>query len=286
MSATVAPSELASAWPSVPSVWVWLVALAVLYRRGSRVLRSRRAGATTLPGWRAASFWAGLVALAVALASPLEPLAETLFAAHMAQHLLLAVLAAPLLVLGRPVLVTSLGLPSRLRRETVHLRPQAPWVRRHLLGVAAGAIALHVLSFWVWHVPSLYEAALRSDLLHVVEHGTILGGGLALWWLVLGARGHHANAIGVLAVFAAVLTHGALAGLITFASAPWFEAHAAGAAAWGLTALEDQQLAGGLMWFPGSVAYVAAGSTVFLRWLRDDDARGATDAVLPAVPGR
>lgn len=267
----VAPHDLATAWPFQPVVVITLVGGWLLYVRGLARLWVGEAGRRAVLPWRAWCFVAATLVAALALVSPLEPLATTLFAAHMAQHLLLVLLLAPLLVLARTTLVVTMALPPRLRRPLGRVRLPVSTSAASVVGWAAVALILHAGTFWTWHVPRLYEGALRSDGVHAVEHATLVLGGVALWWLVADARGRHANAAGVLAVFGAVLQSGMLAALLTFAGDAWYPVHAAGAAAWGLSALEDQHLAGGLMWFPGAPAYILGGTVVFFRWLRDDE---------------
>ena len=201
-----------------------------------------------------------------------SPWAETLFSVHMGQHLVLTLFVAPLLVLARPLLVGAMALPSGSRRQLWSARPWLDLARgRSATWLALVAVAAHTVTMWLWHVPALYALGLADPVAHVVEHATMLGGALPLWWLVLDAVGRHATGASVLAVFVATLQSAMLAGLLTFAGTAIITAHGAGPAAWGLTALQDQHLAGGLMWFPGGLVYVAAGAWAFLRWLRHDE---------------
>ncbi|MDP8960734.1 MAG: cytochrome c oxidase assembly protein, partial [Actinomycetota bacterium] len=234
-------------------------------------LRLGEAGRRAVPAWRAVCFLGALLTVALALLSPLDALGETLFGAHMFQHMLLAYGAAPLLVLGRPLLVTSLGIPPGLRRRLWSVRVAVTPSHREAIGWAVFAIGAHIATFWAWHLPGLYQAALRSEVVHIVEHTTLLAGSLALWWLVADARGRHANAAGVFALFVGMLQSGVLAALLTFGPIPWYAEHADGARAWNLTPLADQQVAGGLMWFPGGLVYIVGGAVLFLRWLREDE---------------
>ncbi len=267
----VAPHDLWSAWSLEPTVAFGIAIGAWLYMRGFRRLRLGEAGRRAVPGWRAWCFYGALVTVGLALLSPIDALSETLFGAHMFQHMLLAFVAAPLLVLGRPLLVTSLGLPPTMRRRLWIVRVAVTPSHRRAIGWAVLAITAHIVTFWAVHLPGLYEAALRSQVVHVLEHAILLAGSLALWWLVADARGRHANAAGVFALFVGMLQSGVLAALLTFGSVPWYAEHADGAAAWGLTPLADQQLAGGLMWFPGGLVYIVGGAVLFARWLREDE---------------
>ena len=271
----LAPHDLWGAWSFEPTVVLLVVASAVLYGRGIRRLWSGEAGRRAVPPWRVACFVAAMLAVAVALVSPLESLAGTLFAAHMGQHLLLTLVVPPLLVLGRPAVTSSMALSPATRRKLTAAKERTLPRPDRTVWWAVLAVGAHTVTLWLWHVPPMYELALGDDLLHVLEHVTLVAGALPLWWLVAHARGGHANGAGVLAVFAALLQSGILAGLITFAGEGFYTGHAAGAENWGLTVLQDQQLAGGLMWFPGGLLYMVGGAALFLRWLREDEQTNA-----------
>jgi putative membrane protein len=261
--APVAPSELWSSWRPDPLVVAALVVAAVLYRQGLVNLRTRaRAGPRPRQVW---AFAGGLGALAVALASPLDGAAASLFAAHMGQHLLLMIVAAPLLAAGRPVLVMGAALPAggRRRLRRVAARRPAAALLHPVVVWALGTVVL-----WGWHLPVLYDAAVRHDAVHAVEHASLLGTAVLLWAAVLG-RGVRPlaapAAVGLL--FATMLQSSALGAVLTLAQAPLYSVHEATTSAWGLTPLEDQQLAGGLMWVPPGVAYLVVMAALLVRWL-------------------
>lgn len=275
--APIAPHDLPTAWNVDPVLIVLLIGGTWLYGRGAARLRRGPAGRRALPRWRVGCFAGAVASTAVALVSPLDALSEALFGAHMFQHLLLTLLVPPLLVLGRPLLVSSMALSGGAHRVATVARIAVRPPRRTSWWWAAFAVVVHSITMWMWHLPGLYETALADRPVHIVEHVTLLAGALPFWWLVVDARGRHANAAGVLAVFGGVLQSGALAGLITFSGAAWYPTHAVAAASWGLTGLEDQHIAGGLMWFPGGLAYVLGGSLLFLRWLAADERRVLID---------
>lgn len=276
------PHDLWS-WPFEPVVVAGLAVGIWLYVAGYRRLKHRPRGRAAVARWRAWCFAGAVVAIALALLTPLDPLGEALFGAHMGQHLLLTIVAAPMLVLARPVVVGSMALPVRWRHQATRARRTfTPGDRRAAL-LAFLVALVYAGTWWVWHIPALYALALENELVHIVEHATMLGGGLAFWWLVADARGRHANAAGVVAVFAVVLASSTLAGLLTFADDAWFTQHGASAEAWGLTPMQDQELAGGLMWFPGGLAYMIAGAVLFARWLRADERAGAARWESPAA---
>jgi putative membrane protein len=189
--------------------------------------------------------------LAVALAPPMHDLAEARLSAHMVQHLLLVLLAAPLLCLVRPLRGLSRRLGPRARRRLA--RCARPLRRLHGPGagvaVAVAAWLLHVATLWAWHAPVLYEAALTSPVLHALEHATLLGSALLFWIPVM--RPHARAGLGpagtVLYLGAAAGQCTVLGALMVLASAPWYRTHA----------LDDQHLAGLIMWMPAGSLYVA-----------------------------
>ena len=193
----------------------------------------------------------GAVAVAAALFSPLEDAAHDLFSAHMAQHLILIFVAAPLLVLGSP------RLP----------------VPRALTGVVT-VWGLHVAALWAWHLPALYTSALYRDALHGFEHLTFLGTAWLFWFAV--ATPDKARRLSpphaLLLVFLTAVAGGALGAVLTFARTPLYVVHATGTHARGLGLLEDQQLAGLVMWIPIGVVYLATACALFLSWMRSMEA--------------
>jgi putative membrane protein len=276
--APLAPHDLWSAWGSDPLVLGGLLVLAALHRRG-------RTAAT--PPWRARCFTAGLLAVGVALLTPLDALSSALASAHMVQHLLLVLVAAPLLALSAPGGVLLRGSPDVVRGSLVG------WRRRlRLTGTAAHALRhpgavwpLHVGALWAWHAAVLYGAALEHPVVHGLEHGVFLATGLLFWRIVVGARPARVSpGLGVLLLFGVTLQSALLALLLTFAGTPWYEAYATTTQAWGLEHLADQRLAGAIMWVPAGFVYLGAALTLLVRWLRGmaDDTPG-TDAV-PGPP--
>ena len=268
--ALVGPDDVWRAWPFDPLVMLGLATAAVVYALGS--MRLRRAGRWSLR--RVAAFWAGAVALGVALLSPLEAVGETLFSAHMAQHLLLTVVAAPLLVVARPVATWLAALPTGSRRTAARARSAISFVPRVLRRplVAFGVVTV---ATWSWHAPTLYEAALVNEPVHALEHGSFLVASMLAWSVAL-RRGRRdvSNAFGRALFLVAFALQGALLGaLLVFASTPLYSVHRGGPALWGLTALQDQQLAGALMWIPPAAVYLTAIAAVLFGAFRAMDLR-------------
>jgi len=261
-------AELWRRWPLEPGVIVPLALAAVLYGRG--VARRGEGRAPLRPG-EIAAFAAGWLALVIALASPLHPLGEALFSAHMAQHELLMLVAAPLCVLGRPHVAMLRALPARWLRP-VAAHPAARGLRRLAETTSSPLLAwsVHAATLWVWHVPPLFDAAVRSDAIHAVQHATFFGSALLFWWALLerGARRPAHYGAAILYLFTTALHSGMLGVLLTFSDAPWYPAYAHTTTPWGLTPLADQQLGGVIMWAPACAFYTVGGLALFVAWLR------------------
>jgi cytochrome c oxidase assembly factor CtaG len=190
----------------------------------------------------------------------------------MAQHMLLVVGAAPLLVLGRPGVALLWALPAPARRRLGHGRQRAALVRagwRHLSWLPS-AWALHVVVLWVWHLPSLYQAALADPRVHLAEHAAFLGTALLFWWAILqpGRRAVAAYGTSAVGVFLLAVQGGLLGTLMTFAPRPWYPAYATTTAPWGLTPLDDQQLGGLTMSALAGLGYLVATLVLLAAWLR------------------
>jgi cytochrome c oxidase assembly factor CtaG len=269
------PDHLWSAWTLEPAVVFGLAFAAWAYQRGLARL-SRRPGSPPYSRRARLAFYGGLAAVFVALVSPVDSLGLALFSGHMAQHTLLMLVAAPLLALGQPAAPMLLGLPDPLLRGLGRLWARAAWLRpaSHVAAGPAAAWALHAIALWAWHAPPLYEAALRSELVHALEHLSFFGTAVLFWWAALGpaaGRGSPGHGLGhglaILYLFTMAVVSGTLGALITFSPRPWYAAHLDTTAAWGLTPLADQQLAGAIMWVPAGVVYVAAALALFGGWL-------------------
>jgi len=213
-----------------------------------------------------ARFTAGWTALAAALLSPIDGFAERSFAVHMVEHEMLMVLAAPLLVLSRPLEAWAWALPPGTRNALATVfsasRIRHAWRR---LTAPASAWSFHALALWIWHVPALFVAALANEGLHVLQHACFFTSALVFWWAAFGRGFRAPDATSIALLFTTMLHTSALGLLLTFAPTPWYAHRAPGL--FGLTALEDQQLGGLVMWVPGSLAYLVAGLVIVAAWL-------------------
>jgi putative membrane protein len=257
------PADVWTHWNLDPFFLIALLLPAYFYVRGALTY--------CVDVRRMALFAGGLLALAVAYISPLDAVSGSLFSAHMAQHLLLMLVAAPLLAWSTPIPPLLRGLPKSLRRPagqiTGNSALRAAW---HKLNRPLTAFALHIAALLIWHVPAFYSAAIESNAVHALEHASFFLSALLYWWTVAHAAQHGAR---LLSVFGAMIVSGGLGALMTFAGSVWYADHIPYVAAWGLTPLEDQQLAGLLMWIPSGMLYVAAAAALLGDWLESGDRR-------------
>jgi cytochrome c oxidase assembly factor CtaG len=275
MSTDPSVSTILSAWRFEPQILLGLVLLAALYGGGLHDL-ARRGRRHTISRWHIASFVSGLLALLLALESPLDTFDTRLFAIHMAQHLLLLMVAPPLLLLGKPVPVLLRGLPRSLVRRVARAHARTPWLRRLTRRLTSPLVTwpLYVGDLLVWHMPTPYAATLQQASVHVLEHLCFLGTGLLFWWVIVEPlpgppRLHHG--VRLLYAWATVLPTTALGALFTFAGTPWYPFYAAEPRLWGISVLDDQRLGGLLMWLPGDMMYVVAAALLFFAMLAHDE---------------
>lgn len=266
--APLAPHDLAGAW-NLDLVLVLVVAVtALVYVRAVRRWWSEAGRGSVVTGRQVVAFGAAMGCLVLALVSPLDTLSGALFSAHMVQHLLLTLVAAPLLLVGRAHVAVVAVLPVSLRRRWG--RRLARGLRRAGPRALVAAVAIHVITVLVWHAPALYDLAAATEWVHITEHATMLLSGMVFWAAMGAARPRPVAAAG-LAAFVASLAFTLLAALLTTAGAPWYGAHVGLTSGFGLTALEDQQLAAAIMWVPGGIVYLGAAAAAIVRWIRADE---------------
>lgn len=276
------PHDLWSAWSWEPLVLLGLSLSAWMYVHGARTLWRNAGAGHGVRTWEAAAFGAGWVALAISLISPLHRLGSVLFAAHMAQHELLMVVAAPLLVLGRPVVPFLWAMPLAWRRRLGALTATATVNRIwNLLTKPSVAWAAHAAAIWAWHAPGLYQATLASETMHTLQHVSFLGTALLFWWALLhGREGRLGRPAAVIYLFTTAMHTSLLGALLTFSDRLWYPLYDASTLPWGLAPLEDQQLAGVIMWVPAGLAYLFAALGLAATWLREPSGRPALDSPL------
>nr|WP_314444283.1 cytochrome c oxidase assembly protein [uncultured Sphingomonas sp.] len=229
------PADWLGRWNLDPLLLAGIAAVTVLLWRGAETDSQRRYGLSA-------------VALCLVLfVSPFCALSSALFTARVTHHVLLAALLAPLIVRA---------IPARLDRWPGSL---ALWT------------GLQAVAFWLWHAPGLYAAALSSDLLYWVMQLTITGTALGFWAAVRRTSGLSA----VAALLVSTVQMGLLGALITFAGAPLYAPHFFTTEPWGLSALDDQQVAGLVMWAPSAGLYLAAALFLAHRWFASEEQQAA-----------
>jgi putative membrane protein len=264
-----------SAWTWPLSINLPLFAAGALYCVGLFRLKRRATMRHALQPWPPFAFFAGWLALLLALDSPIHELGEQLFWVHMSQHEILVLIAAPLLVLSRPFSVFLWAIPKFCRQRVASFTKH-PWTRRTWVVISAPAVAwsLHAAALWVWHAPALFNLTLVSDGAHALQHLSFFGTALLFWWaLVQGHEGKLNYGTSILYVFTTAIHTSALGALLTFASHAFYAPYALTTAAWRLTALQDQQIGGLIMWIPAGTLLVAIGLWMVPKWLKLSDRR-------------
>lgn len=252
-------------WSFDPT-FLLLLALAALYFRG--LARHRRAGRALLPGWRPWLFALGVATFALALLSPIDALADLSFAWHMAQHMLLVLVAPPLFLLGAPFVPVVRGLPARFRRRVFVPLARQPGVRWFFINVTRPwvGLPLYVVTLWGWHHPLLYDGALHNAALHYLEHFCFVVSAVFFWWNVVSPhpfRSRLGYGPRMAYLFAAMLQNNALGALISFSTSALYAYKAMGGF-WSLTAEDDQLIGGLLMWLGGAMMHVLAFTVILI----------------------
>jgi len=286
MGAAITPID----WTGGPAL-LWVLGAALLYWLGGPSLRRPT---RSVDRWRTAAFVGGLGAILAALDSPLDGLADELFWVHMTQHILLIGVATPLLALARPWMRMWHGVPARVRRPVTRSIARGPrWASaRRAAGFAGGALASWLIfnvNFCAWHLPALYDAALRSPPVHALEHFTFFATALLLWTRVIDSppwRSPLSEPVKIVYLASTLVVGWVLAIVLALATSPLYSAYSAEASRPGqISALTDQQLAAGVMWVPGSLAYTIAIILLAYRLLEPRQARRGGRSTKPLATG-
>jgi putative membrane protein len=251
-----------------------LVAWAACYAYGLARLWRKAGVGQGIRRLEAAAFFAGWGALAIALSPAVDDWSDTWLVAHMAQHELMMVISAPLIAVSAPAIAMMWVVPDNRRRSVFALfRRDAVARSWHAVTMPPAVFILHALALWAWHVPALYEAALANERIHALEHLCFFGTAALFWWgIAHGRYGRLAYGASVLYVFATGIHSGVLGALLALSPNVWYPSYAAPHGG-SLTPLEDQQLAGLLMWVPGGAIFAVCGLVLFSAWLRESDRR-------------
>ena len=257
-------------WNFPPWFMVGLLLSLATYARGWRQLR--RQMPQRFAGWRLAAFAGGLATIVVAIASPLDAFGGLLLQVHMTQHLLLMMVAPPLVWLAAPAAPLLRGLPRGVVKHG--LAPFLVWPALYRFGRRLTHPVVCWLSFvvatWAWHIPALYELALRAPAWHQVEHVCFLLTALLFWWPVI--QPWPSTPIWprwamVPYLLLADIQNTMFSALFTFSERLLYPAYATIPRLWGVSALDDQATAGAIMWVPGSVAFLIPLGWVIVEWL-------------------
>lgn len=265
-----------ASWEFPPIIVLGILASALLYGYGWWRLARQGRGRQVMPAWCAWCYAAGLVLLALAFFSPVSTFSGLLFSMHMIQHLLL-IFAAPLLLLGRPLLPMLWVLPSGLRREIGLLF--TPGHPLHLpfrfLTHPIIAATLYMGNLLVWHVPVLYDAAQGRTLIHELEHVFYLGTSMLYWWLIVhptGGRRRLSYGAGIFYLLPTFVESNVIGLVLTFANQPLYETYRLAPRLFGISTMFDQQFAGAIMWVVGGWPHLLAIFVLLYLYMKKEHA--------------
>lgn len=268
-----ASSPLWQMWHFDPIIIFNLLALTLFYSVGIRSLWKKRGRGATISPVRAFCFYASILMCALALLSPIDVMAESLSWAHMVQHLLIMAVAAPLFILGAPGIAYIWALPQSGRKkaniavQTVRkLRPSFYFLIQPIL-----LWGLYAATLWIWHLPSMYQWALGDKWIHDLQHLSFFASACLFWRVLLDPvfKLKLGRGVALIYIFATSL-HATLLGVfMALAPSAWYQDYVGRTQAWNLNALEDQQLAGLIMWMPACAVYVLVTAFIFYSWLAD-----------------
>jgi putative membrane protein len=257
-------------WTFDPWIVLPLLISAGLYGSGTGRLWRHAGRGRGIHFWQVGCYGAGWLLLAGALISPLHRMGEHLFTAHMIEHEIMMACAAPLLALARPIGAFLWAFPAPMRRRLGfggrQRQVRAAWT---LFTSPLPATIFHGAVIWFWHAPALFNAAVESLPIHRLQHVTFLVSALAFWWALM-RRCDRGSA--VFHVFATMIHSTLLGALITMAPRVLYVRQTADSFRWGLTPLEDQQLAGLVMWVPAGTVYAGAALAFAAMWISQSGA--------------
>jgi cytochrome c oxidase assembly factor CtaG len=271
-------------WTLDGFVMLVLVASASIYTLGVSRLWLHAGKGHGIRPWETISYAAGITSLVIALASPLDYLSDISFFAHMSQHEILMLVAAPLIVLGRPMIAAMWAPPARPRAAVASVAA-APLPRAAWRGVSHPfvVLVLHAVILWAWHARPLFEAAMRSEWIHGVQHFSFFASAMLFWWaLVFGRYGRTGYGVAIVFVFATAAHTSLLGALLTVGHRMWYAVYENRAPRVGLDPLDDQRLAGLVMWIPGGMVLLVAALALLLAWLGEARRRAARPRTLEA----
>ena len=252
-------------WNLAPSLLIGAALVIGLYLYALGPYHARWYPAVPVKRGQTVAFVAGVLIMLLALISPLDALGDDyLFSAHMLQHLCLTTFGPPLLLVGIPAWM----LERLLNRRVLFLLLKG-------LTWAPLAFVLYNVDFFLWHIPTLYDATLANDTIHICEHLTFIVFGILSWWPIFSPSPRLPRlALGgqVLYIFFNGMPAVLLGAGLTFMQ-PLYAPYLAAPRVWGLSPAADQQLGGLLMWIPVNLFYIAIMSGLFIRWMQKQEVK-------------
>lgn len=270
------------AWNFDPLLLVPLGVSAFMYRKGVDTIWRRLGPGNGIRRWQLWSFWGAIAALVIALLSPMDAISYQLAYIHMIQHMVLMLVAAPLLVLASPMTAVYCALPNPWRRKfsRVYSTIQRLAVPRGFFWQIALVWLVHALVLWAWHIPWLYLAALRFELIHYLQHLMFFWIAFLFWKVIMDPfrRLTRQQTLGIIYLFTSSLHAAALGVLMALAQAPWYQDYTLTTKYWGLSALEDQQIAGLIMWMPACAVYAFFAAVLLAQALKRIDGEWSSES--------
>jgi len=264
------PTNILAAWsfPIVP--FITLAITLIIYLRGWRAIHQTRPH--QLPPWRAATFFAGILSLWIALASPIDALDDYLLAAHMIQHFILMSIAPPLIVLGAPTVPMLRGLPRFLIRFPAGPLLRARWLHkltRFITHPVAAWLAMNIV-YLGWHVPIMFELTFLSETIHEFEHLCFFLTSTAFWWVVLApwpAQPRWPRWTMIPYLLTADIVNTVLSATLAFSGKVLYLTYEAAPRISSLSPLRDQIAAGAEMWVLNSIVFLIPAVALTVRLL-------------------
>ncbi len=267
-------SEVLGAWTWEPTALITVAVAVVLYTVGM----ARSAGRSRLfPLWRRLSFYSGVSIVFLALISPIDALTDHLFFMHMVQHMMLTMAAAPLIMLGIPIVPMMRGLPRSFRRGVVGPIARNRAVRRVFSWLLMGRVAFVAFfgAMWLWHIPFFYNLALTNELVHIVEHATFMLTAVLYWGAVIDQvpfRARMSHGARILYLLGSGTPSGTLGAFLTYSPSVWYSFYEQGSTRlWGFTAILDQNMSGLIMWGHSWMMFIGAAAVVFFIMMSEDE---------------
>jgi putative membrane protein len=259
-------------WTFPPLVTVNLLVAILIYSTGIRRIWQRAGVGNVVSTRQVWSFASGMFVLVLALLSPIDAMSDDLGWMHMIQHMLIINVAAPLVVMGAPGLAFLWVLPMRLRKwfGSFERRSGTGRMVHYMLWQPVALWLLFALTLWTWHLPGLYERALHNELFHDFQHLTFLLTACLFWRVLLDpvARLRLSRVGAVLYLFLTSLHATVLGVFMALAQGVWYPTYEVRTLSWNFTPLQDQQLAGLIMWMPACMVYAVIAAVVLAYWLQ------------------